>query len=140
MLRLTDAEALHLASLAGHVVELELGLSIDIDQQGASQVLYQHDLMILVRPFSRMPREVWFQYIDSPITIRLTKNNDRSIVIQRIHDAGSLAKFAFKISPALLPGERTTVHYRSIRRLAGGMPTTGRRPHHADLAIWACVS
>src|SRR5262249_4572615 len=38
-------------------------------------------------------------------------HNERRIVIQRIHDAGPLAKFAFKISPPLQPGERTTVRY-----------------------------
>lgn len=59
----------------------------------------------------RMPREVWFQYANGPISIMPTKHNDRAIVIQRIHDAGSLAKFAFKISPPLGSGERTVVRY-----------------------------
>jgi hypothetical protein len=75
-------------------------------------VLYQHDLVNLnEKPLGRVTREVWFQYVDSSITITPTQHNDRRIVIQRIHDAGSLAKFAFKISPPLKPGERTTVRY-----------------------------
>jgi len=111
-LRLSDLETRQLASLAGHVVELELGLNIDIDQHGRAGILYEHDLINLSeRPLSRMPREVWFQYTDKAITITPTKHNDRTIVIQRIHDAGSLAKFAFKISPPLGPGERTVVRY-----------------------------
>ena len=111
-LRLSDAETRQLAALAGNVIELELRLSIDIDPQGRAAVLYEHDLINLSeRPLSRMPREVWFQYTDKPITITPTRHNDRTIVIQRIHDAGSLAKFAFKISPPLGPGERTVVRY-----------------------------
>ena len=112
LLRLTDTEARQLAGLAGHVVELELGLRIDIAGDGSANVLYQHDLVNLnEKPLSRVTREVWFQYLDAPITITPTQHNDRRIVIQRIHDAGSLAKFAFKISPPLQPGERTTVRY-----------------------------
>ena len=111
-LRLSDAETRQLAALAGNVVELEVGLSIDIDRQGRAAVVYEHDLINLSeRPLGRIPREVWFQYTDAKITITPTKHNDRAIVIQRIHDAGSLAKFAFKISPPLGPGERTVVRY-----------------------------
>ena len=112
LLRLTDIESRQLASLAGHIVELELSLTIEIDRNGRAHLLYQHDLINLSdKPFSRMPREVWFQYLDAPITITPTPNNDRHVVIQRIHDAGPLAKFAFKVSPPLQPGERTTVRY-----------------------------
>jgi len=94
------------------LVGLELGLSIDIARDGSARVLYQHDLVNLnEKPLSRVTREVWFQYVDTSITITPTQHNDRRIVIQRIHDAGSLAKFAFKISPPLQPGERTTVRY-----------------------------
>ena len=112
-LRLSDAETRQLAALAGHVVELELRLGIDIDERGRASVVYEHDLINLgERPVSRMPREVWFQYTDAPIAITPTRNNDRTIVIQRMHDAGSLAKFAFRISPPLGPGERTVVRYQ----------------------------
>jgi hypothetical protein len=93
-------------------VELELNLTINIDRDGKAQVLYQHDLMNLSdKPLSRMPREVWFKHTHAPITITPTQHNDRRIVIQRIHDAGSLAKFAFKVSPPLQSSERTTVRY-----------------------------
>ena len=111
-LRLSDTETRQLAALAGNVVELELALSLDIDDHGRVHVVYEHDLLNLSeQPFVRMPREVWFQYTYAPISITPTKHNDRAIVIQRIHDAGSLAKFAFKISPPLRPGERTVVRY-----------------------------
>lgn len=112
LMRLTDIETRQLAGLAGHVVELALGLNIDIARDGSARVLYEHDLVNLnEKPLSRVTREVWFQYVDTSITITPTQHNDRRIVIQRIHDAGSLAKFAFKISPPLRPGERTTVRY-----------------------------
>ena len=112
LMRLTDAETRQLANLAGHIVELELNLDIDIDRDGKAQVVYQHDVLNLSdAPLSRMPREVWFKHTYAPITITPTEHNDRRIVIQRIHDAGPLAKFAFKISPPLQPGERTTVRY-----------------------------
>lgn len=106
------AAARRLAGLAGHVVELELGLDIDIARDGSARVLYQHDLVNLnEKPLGRVTREVWFQYVDTSIAISPTQHNDRRIVIQRIHDAGLLAKFAFKISPPLQPGERTTVRH-----------------------------
>lgn len=112
LMRLTDAETRQLANLAGHVVELELNLSIDIASDGKAQIIYQHDILNLSdAPLSRMPREVWFKHTYEPIAITPTQHNDRRIVIQRIHDAGPLAKFAFKISPSLQPGERTTVRY-----------------------------
>jgi hypothetical protein len=112
LMRLTDTETRQLAGLTGHVVELELSLSIDIARDGSARVLYQHDLVNLnEKPLGRVTREVWFQYVDTSINITPTQHNDRRIVIQRIHDAGSLAKFAFKISPPLKPGERTTVRY-----------------------------
>jgi len=111
-MRLTDNETRQLANLAGHVVELELDLRIDIKHDGKAQVLYQHDILNLNNsPLTRMPREVWFKHTHEPIGIIPTQHNERRIVIQRIHDAGPLAKFAFKISPPLQPGERTTVRY-----------------------------
>ncbi len=111
-LRLSDTETRQLAALAGNVVELELSLSLEIDDHGRVHVLYEHDLLNLgEQPLVRMPREVWFQYTYAPIVIKATKHNDRAVVIQRIHDAGSLAKFAFKISPPLGPGERTVIRY-----------------------------
>jgi hypothetical protein len=111
-MRLTDAESRQIANLAGHVVELELNLSIDIDRDGKAEVLYQHDILNLNSvPLNRMPREVWFKHTHQLIGIVPTQHNERRIVIQRIHDAGSLAKFAFKISPPLQPGERTVVRY-----------------------------
>ncbi len=97
LMRLTDAETRQLANLAGHIVELELNLRIDIAPDNKAQVLYQHDLINLSNtPLSRMPREVWFKHTHNSISITPTQYNERRIVIQRIHDAGPLAKFAFK--------------------------------------------
>jgi hypothetical protein len=113
MMRLTDVETRQIANLAGHVIELELTLNIDIGTSGEATVIYQHDILNLSdAPLSRMPREVWFKHTHAPISITPTQHNDRRVVIQRIHDAGPLAKFAFKISPPLQPGERTTVRYQ----------------------------
>ncbi len=56
-LRLSDAEIAQLAKLAGHIVELDLTCSIEIDDAGWSTVTYSHQLLNLTnRPIKRLTR------------------------------------------------------------------------------------
>ena len=64
-LRLSDAEIARLAQLAGHIVELDLTCSIDIDDAGWSTVTYSHQLLNLTnRPIKRLMTELWFENTD----------------------------------------------------------------------------
>jgi hypothetical protein len=111
-LRLSNTELTHLANLAGHVIELDLTCSIDIDAAGWSTVTYSHELLNLTnRPIKRLTRELWFETTDGPLTIEPSPINDRKVAIQRIHDMNNLSKFACHISPAIDPGETISISY-----------------------------
>ena len=111
-LRLSDAELTGLAKLAGHVVELDVTCSIDIDAAGWSTVTYSHQLLNLTnRPIKRLTRELWFETTDGPLTIEPSPSNDRKVAIQRTHDMNNLSKFGCHISPAIDPGEAITIAY-----------------------------
>jgi hypothetical protein len=111
-LRLSDTELTGLANLAGHVVELDLACSIDIDAAGWSTVTYSHQLLNLTNhPIKRLTRELWFETTDGPLTIEPSPSNDRKVAIQRTHDMNNLSKFACHISPAIDPGEAVTISY-----------------------------
>ncbi|MGH3669696.1 MAG: hypothetical protein ACRDSH_03525 [Pseudonocardiaceae bacterium] len=61
-LRLPETEVAQLAKLAGHVVELDLTCSIDIDNAGWSTVTCSHQLLNLTnRPIKRLMTELWFE-------------------------------------------------------------------------------
>jgi hypothetical protein len=58
-LRLSDAEVAQLAKLAGHIVELDVTCSINIDSEGWSTVTYTHQLLNLTNhPIKRLTREL----------------------------------------------------------------------------------
>ncbi|MGH3550530.1 MAG: hypothetical protein ACRDQU_20905 [Pseudonocardiaceae bacterium] len=68
--RLPDAEVVQLAKLAGHIVELDVACSLDIDNAGWATVTYSHQLLNLTnRPIKRLTRELWFETTDGPLTI-----------------------------------------------------------------------
>jgi hypothetical protein len=111
-LRLSDAEIAQLAKLAGHIVELDMTCSIDIDGAGWSTVTYSHQLLNLTnRPIKRLTRELWFETTDGPLTIEPSPSNDRKVAIQRTHDMNNLSKFACHISPGIASGEVATISY-----------------------------
>jgi hypothetical protein len=113
-LRLSNTEITVLANLAGHVIELDLTCSIDINAAGWSTVTYSHELLNLTnRPIKRLTRELWFETTDGPLTIEPSPSNDRKVAIQRIHDMNNLSKFACHISPAIDPGETIAISYSS---------------------------
>lgn len=111
-LRLTDAEVTELAKLAGHLVDLELDCSIDIDTSGESEVTYRFQMVNLTdKPVKRMSREQWFEHTDGRLQIEAHPSSDRTVQIQRIHDTPNMAKFACVFSPAVQPGEVATIAY-----------------------------
>ena len=111
-LRLSDADIARLAKLAGHIVELDVTCSIDIDDAGWSTVTYSHQLLNLTnRPVKRLMTELWFENTDGPLAIEPSPSNERKVAIQRTHDMNNLSKFACHISPAIECGEVATISY-----------------------------
>ena len=111
-LRLPDAEVIRLAKLAGHVVELDVSCSIDIDSEGWSTVTYTHQLLNLTnRPIKRLVRELWFETTNGPLVIEPSPNDDRKVTIQRTHDMNNLSNFACHISPGIPPGDVAIISY-----------------------------
>lgn len=111
-LRLSDAEVAQLAKLAGHIVELGVTCSIDIDSEGWSTVTYSHQLLNLTnRPIKRLTRELWFETTNGPLVIESSPSNDRKVAIQRTHDMNNLSKFACHISPGIDSSDIATISY-----------------------------
>jgi hypothetical protein len=111
-LRLSDAEVSQLAKLAGHIVELDVTCSLDIDGEGWSTVTYSHQLLNLTnRPIKRLTRELWFETTDGHLMIEPSPGNDRKVAIQRTHDMNNLSKFACHISPGIDSGDVATISY-----------------------------
>ncbi|MGH3965368.1 MAG: hypothetical protein ACRDRY_19255 [Pseudonocardiaceae bacterium] len=111
-LRLSDAEVAQLAKLAGHIVELDVTCSIDIDSEGWSTITYSHQLLNLTnRPVKRLTRELWFETTDGTLVIEPSPGNDRKVAIQRTHDMNNLSKFACHISPGIDSGDVATISY-----------------------------
>ena len=111
-LRLSNADITRLAKLTGHIVELDVTCSIDIDDAGWSTVTYSHQLLNLTnRPVKRLMTELWFENTDGPLAIEPSPSNERKVAIQRTHDMNNLSKFACHISPAIECGEVATISY-----------------------------
>lgn len=111
-LRLTDDEVTELATLAGHLVDLELDCSIDIDSDGESEMTYRFQLVNLTdKPLKRMSREQWFENTDGRLQIEPHPSSDRTVQIQRVHDTANMSKFTCVFSPAVEPGEVATIAY-----------------------------
>jgi hypothetical protein len=112
ILRLSDQEAMLIASLAGNIVELDLRIAIDIAQEGDARVVYHHQLLnISDKPVTRLMREVWFKHTRGRIEIAPMAAGDHDVAIQRLHDSPTMAKFACQLSPAVQPGETAFVRY-----------------------------
>jgi hypothetical protein len=110
--RLTDAEIAELAKLTGHVVDLELRCSIDIDANGDSSVTYRFEILNLTdRPVKRMSREQWFETTNGRLRIEPLNSGRHKVSIQRVHDTANMTKFVCTVSPAIQPGETGTIGY-----------------------------
>jgi transcriptional regulator with XRE-family HTH domain len=98
--------------LMGSLVDLRLEILIDIGEDGWARVAHRHELLNLTsRPVNRVVRELWFEHTDGPLRLTPLEEDERRLVIQRIHDAGTFAQFACQISPAVLPGESAVVRF-----------------------------
>jgi hypothetical protein len=112
MLRLAVDEMHRLAGLAGNVVDLEFGIEFDITADGWARVTYHHEFFNMSdKPIARIPREVWFEHTKGPLKITPISKGAHRVAIQRVHDTPNLSKFACRLSPAIQPGETTTIGY-----------------------------
>ncbi|NUP32983.1 MAG: helix-turn-helix transcriptional regulator [Streptomycetaceae bacterium] len=99
--------------LADSVVELELFIAIDVDKDGWVNLTYRHTVLNLTdRPLTRFARELWFEHGEGPLEITALPTARHQIAVERIHDAGTLAKFACRVSPPVPPMGSATIAYR----------------------------
>lgn len=111
--RIPDEEIAELALLAGHLVDLEMECTIDIEPDGWSSVTYRFELLNLTNaPVKRLLREQWFENTDG-VRIEPHPDGERRVSIQRLHDIGNMTKFACVLSPPIEPGGIGTVSYTS---------------------------
>lgn len=100
------------ARLADSIVELDLRIEIDVDKDGWSHLTYRHHVLNLTdRPLTRFARELWFEHGEGPLVIEAIPSADHNVTVERIHDAGTLAKFACRVSPPVPPMGSATISY-----------------------------
>ena len=111
--RMSQAEVRQLSALAGHIVDLDARLEIDIDTDGWSTITVHQQLLNLTdRPVARFVREMWFEHTEGAPGIAPTPRTDgRQMAIKIVHDVPSMTKFACQLSPAVQPGETGVVGY-----------------------------
>jgi hypothetical protein len=153
VLRLSPQEMRLLADAAGHVIELELRLHIDIAVDGTAELSYYYELLNMSsKPITRVVRESWFEYTNGRIEVIPVGDGDRRIAIQRMHDTPTMVKFGCQISPAIQPGDRGVIRYtvkggefrdalywrQTIRRFTRHLTITLR--HRGAGALKSCVA
>jgi transcriptional regulator with XRE-family HTH domain len=94
------------------VIELEMGITVDIGDDGQARITYRRVLANLTsRPVSRLNAELWFEHTDGPLKITPFGEGDHRVVIQRKHDTSTMSAFACLISPAIQPEYTAVVGY-----------------------------
>ncbi len=89
-----------------------LTVDLDIAEDGWAKVTYHHDLFNPgPRPLTRLARELWFENTRGPLSITALPSDGHNVIIQRVHDTPSMAKFACQIFPAIQPGKSASVGY-----------------------------
>lgn len=107
-----EAEWLQLVSQDQGVVELDMGITVDIGNDGWAHLTYRRVLVNLTsRPVSRMNAELWFEHTDGPLTITPFSGGEHRIAVQRKHDTSTMTTFACLISPAVQPNQTAVVGY-----------------------------
>ncbi|MEV6325988.1 hypothetical protein AB0M45_33205 [Nocardia sp. NPDC051787] len=110
--RVNSREVSQFAHLAGHIIDLDTRIDIQISGDGSARLTYRYETLNMTdRPLTRMSRELWFKYTERKLDIRPLRESSRRLAIQRIHDTPSLSKFACQLSPAIQPGESAVVGY-----------------------------
>ncbi|KLL10837.1 MULTISPECIES: helix-turn-helix domain-containing protein [Protofrankia] len=89
-----------------------LTVDLDIAVDGWATITYRHDLFNPgPRPLTRLARELWFENTRGPLALTALPSDGHNVIIQRIHDTPSMAKFACQIFPAIQPGASASVGY-----------------------------
>ncbi len=89
-----------------------LTVDLDIAEDGWAKITYRHDLFNAgPRPLTRLARELWFENTRGPLAITALPSDGHNVIIQRVHDTQSMAKFACQIFPAIPPGASASVGY-----------------------------
>jgi hypothetical protein len=110
--RLTPADTEQLGRLAGNILELDLGIQIDVATDGQAELTYRHELLNMSsRPVTKLARELWFEYTSGKLEIVPISGTGHHVAVQRVHDTTCLAKFACQISPPIRPGEVGVIGY-----------------------------
>ena len=110
--RLSDRDISQFAHLAGHIIDLDTRIDIEIGSDGAAKLTYRYELLNMTdRPLTRLSRDLWFEYTSGTLDIRPLRESTRRVAIQRVHDTPNLSKFACQISPPLQPGEAAVIAY-----------------------------
>jgi transcriptional regulator with XRE-family HTH domain len=103
---------LQLARQDPGVVELEMGITVDIGDDGQARITYRRVLANLTsRPVSRLNAELWFEHTDGLLKITPFGDDDHRVAIQRKHDTSTMSAFACLISPAIQPEHSGVVGY-----------------------------
>jgi hypothetical protein len=111
--RIPQAEMRQLSALAGHIVDFDTRLDIDIDEDGWSTItVHLHVLNLTDSPVARFMREVWFEHTDgAPGIMPAPRTDGRQMTIKPVHHMASMTKFACQLSPPIQPGETGIVGY-----------------------------
>jgi hypothetical protein len=110
--RLSDRDISQFAHLAGHIIDLDTRIDIEIGGDGAARLTYRYELLNMTdRPLTRLSRDLWFEYTSGELGIRPLRESTRRVAVQRVHDTPNLSKFACQLSPAIQPGESAVIGY-----------------------------
>jgi len=111
--RISQEEMRQLAALAGHIVDLDVRIQIEIESDGWSTITVHQQLLNLTdRPVARFVREMWFEHTKGPPDITPTARTDgRRMAIKPVHNVPSMSKFACQLSPPVRPGETGDIGY-----------------------------
>lgn len=109
---LEEATWLQLVRQDQGVVELDVGMTLDIGDDGWARLTYRRVLVNLTsRPVSRLNAELWFEHTDGPLKITPSGDSEHRVAIQRKHDTSTMSTFACLISPAVQPQQTAVVGY-----------------------------
>jgi hypothetical protein len=111
--RISQAELRQLGALAGHIVDLDVRMQLEIETDGWSTItVHQHMLNLTDRAVARFVREMWFEHTKGAPAITPTARTDgRQMAIKPIHNVPSMSKFACQLSPPVQPGETGDIGY-----------------------------
>jgi hypothetical protein len=102
---------------AGELIDRRLSLDIDVAPDGAVTLNYRQELFNGSDvPFTRLIRELWFEYATAPLLIEAVPANEedenaRNLMIKKVHQSRLNAHYTCQVLPAVQPGESATIAY-----------------------------